>query len=126
MRIDRDPRPRPHHHGPVTTGAGNKVNHSETALVLPRSRYALPPFRLQEGSPQASAGARDHSESGQIVIYHQPATDPSDTITVPVRPGSVVVTPATVDHVAGHCFENAFAMLVAIPGFVSPHHNITP
>jgi hypothetical protein len=131
MRIDRDPRPRPHHHGLVTTGAGNtnavsSVNHSETALVLPRNCYALPPFGLGESLSQGSDSEAGHSETGHVIIYRQPATDPTDTITVPVRPGSIVVTPATGDGVVGHCFENAFAMLVAIPGFVSPHHNIMP
>lgn len=112
MRVDRNPRPQPHHHGPVATGTGIVVNHSETALVLPRSVYALPPFQGQE------------DEAGYIVLYCNPA-DETDTVTIPVCPGSIVVTPATVDGIAGHCFENAFAMLVAIPGFVSPHNGIT-
>jgi hypothetical protein len=110
MRVDRNPPPQPHHHGPVAIGAGEVVNHSETALVLPRARYALPEV--------------DEQENGRVVIYRQPLTDPADKLIIPVRPGSVVVTPATVDGVAGHCFENAFAMLVAIPGFVSPHSAI--
>lgn len=110
MRIDRAPQPQPHHHGPVAIGHGQVVNHSETALVLPRIRYGLPPV--------------DEPESGRVVIYPQPTTDPTDHKVIPVRPGSIVVTPAAVDGVAGHCFENAFAMLLAIPGFVSPHHAI--
>jgi len=59
-------------------------------------------------------------EEGHAVIYRRPAEDPSDTLVVPVRPGSIVVSPATPEGVVGHCFENAFAMLVAIPGFVAP------
>jgi hypothetical protein len=110
MRSDRDPRPQPHHHGPVATGADASVNHSETALVLPRTRYALPPVA--------------EPESGRVVFYPHAATNPAETIVVPVRPGSVIVTPATSAGIAGHCFENAFAMLLAIPGFVSPHVNI--
>jgi hypothetical protein len=110
MRSDRTPRPQPHHHGPVAIGAGARVNHSETALVLPRARYNLPFV--------------DEPETGRVVIYPQATTDPADTMVVPVRPGSVVVTPATSDGIVGHCFENAFAMLVAIPGFVSPHCSI--
>jgi hypothetical protein len=110
MRVDRDPRPQPHYHGPVAVGDGEVVNHSETALVLPRAVYGLPPV--------------DDPESGRVVIYPQADSDPSHTQVIPVRPGSIVVTPATVDGVAGHCFENAFAMLLAIPGFVSPHNAI--
>jgi hypothetical protein len=113
MRFDRDPRPQPHHHGPVAIGEGNVVNHSETALVLPRALYNLPPV-----------GATD---TGRVVIYGNPTADPSDTEIISVRPGAVVVTPAAnmlEGGIAGHCFENAFAMLVAIPGFVSPHYPI--
>lgn len=110
MRIDRDPRPQPHHHGPVAIGGGEVVNHSETALVLPRARYHLPPV--------------DEPESGRVVIFPQADTNPAHSQVIAVRPGSVVVTPATTEGIAGHCFENAFAMLVAIPGFVSPHRSI--
>ncbi len=63
MRIDRHPRPQPHHHGPVTIGGGGVVNHSETALVLPRTRYALPPLQ----------GRVDDTETGRVVIYQQAA-----------------------------------------------------
>jgi hypothetical protein len=118
MRSDRQPHPQPHHHGPVATGAGTVVNHSETALVLPRLRYALPLVQ----------GQTDDPEAGRVVIYPRTiahfAAHSAETQIVAVRPGSVVVTPATTEGVAGHCFENAFAMLVAIPGFVSPHHSI--
>jgi hypothetical protein len=117
MRIDRTPGPQPHHHGPVTTGAGGTVNHSETALVLSRATYGLPQFAGQSQEEAAQ-------EIGRIRIYRQPTVDPADTETILVRPGSVVVTPATTAAIAGHCFENAFAMLVAIPGFVSPHISI--
>lgn len=113
MRLDRIPQPQPHHHGPVAIGAGQVVNHSETALLLPRIRYGLPPFE----------GRANGAEDGQVVIYHD-TTDPTTREVIPVRPGSVVVTPATTDGIAGHCFENAFAMLLAIPGFVSPHNAI--
>jgi hypothetical protein len=112
MRVDRTPGPQPHHHGPVAVGEGRVVNHSETALVLPRARYGLP--------------AVDEPETGRVLIYRRPTIDPSDTVVIPVRPGSIVVTPATVEGIAGHRFENAFAMLLAIPGFVSPHGAIHP
>lgn len=106
MRFDRTPPPTRHYHGPVACGGGRLVNHSETAVVLRRSAYGLP-----------EVGGR---EEGHAVIYRRPAEDPSDTFVAPVRPGSIVVSPATEEGVVGHCFENAFAMLVAIPGFVAP------
>lgn len=109
MRVDRDPGPIKHYHGPVSTPSG-PVPHTETALVLPRSAYDLPPF---EGE-----GSR------RIRIYKQPSNNPSDSFNVPVQPGSIVVTPATEEQVFGHCFENTFAMLVAVPGFVAPLHMI--
>jgi hypothetical protein len=90
------------------------VNHSETAIILPRALYGLPPVNEPV----------DGIENGRVVIYRQAITYPTDTTVMPVRPGSVVVTPATTDGIAGHCFENAFAMLLAIPGFVSPHNAI--
>jgi hypothetical protein len=114
MRIDRDPRPQPHCHGPVPTGANTVVNHSETAIVLPRIIYDLPPVDEPVNG----------IEIGRVVLYRQALTDPTDTMVIPVRPGTFVVTPATTDGIAGHCFENAFAMLLAIPGFVSPHNAI--
>ncbi len=106
MRFDRTPPPTRHYHGPVACGGGRFVNHSETAVVLRRSAYGLPEV--------------NGLEEGHAVIYRRPAEDPSDTLVVPVRPGSIVVSPATAEGVVGHCFENAFAMLVAIPGFVAP------
>lgn len=106
MRFDRSPPPTPHYHGRVPVGPGQSVNHSETAIVLRRSTYHL---------PEISGG----SDNGRIVIYRRPAEDPTDKAIIPVRPGSIVVTPAA-EQVMGHYFENAFAMLVAIPGFVSP------
>jgi hypothetical protein len=108
MRFDRNPLPKPHYHGQIPVGPGQSVNHSETAIVLRRSTYHL---------PEVSGG----SENGRIVIYRRPAEDPTDKVIIPVRPGSIVVTPAA-EQVMGHFFENAFAMLVAIPGFVSPSH----
>jgi len=42
MRIDRSPPPSPHFHGPVATGPNTLVNHSETAVILPRDVYELP------------------------------------------------------------------------------------
>lgn len=114
MRIDREPPPIRHCHGRIPTGAGHFVNHSETAIILPRPVYDL---------PEVADADRWH-----IVIYRNPAHDGADTIQtpvkIPVRPGSIVVTPATDRVVMGHCFENAFAMLVAIPGFVAPYHMI--
>ena len=114
MRMDRTPTPIRHHHGPVAVGDGHFVNHSETAIVLPRAIYGLPAVDSDE----------DEADGGHILIYNRPDRDPGDTTIIPVRPGSIVVTPATLDHAAGHCFENCFAMLIAIPGFVSPYHFI--
>ncbi len=108
MRADRSPLPIAHYHGPVPVGGGRAVNHSETALVLPRAAYGLP----EMASP------------GRVVIYRRPADDPTDRVVVPVRPGSLIVTPATEAGAIGHRFENAFAMLVAIPGFVAPYRLI--
>ncbi|MEZ4637919.1 MAG: hypothetical protein R2856_23665 [Caldilineaceae bacterium] len=110
MRIDRNPPPIRHFHGPIPVGDGRLVNHSETAIVLPRSVYGLPEV--------------DRADEGHLVIYRRPAEDPTDTVRIPVRPGSIVVTPATTEVVMGHAFENCFAMLVAIPGFVAPYNMI--
>lgn len=110
MRMDREPPPIRHFHGPVTAGAAGTVNHSETAIVLPRTAYGLPEI----------AG----EEHGHLLIYPDPAHAPRRYVRVPVRPGSFVVTPATAQVRMGHCFENVFAMLVAIPGFVAPYHMI--
>jgi len=107
MRSDRNPPPIRHCHGPVTIGPQETVNHSETAILLPRSRYGLP--------------AVDKTDEGHVVIYTRPLNDPSAQVTIPVRPGSVIVTPASDGRVLGHAFENAFAMLIAIPGFVAPY-----
>lgn len=110
MRIDRDPPPIRHFHGPVALGDGQMVNHSETAIVLPRSVYGLPEVNCED--------------EGHVVLYRRPAEDTTDAITIPVRPGSIVVTPATTQGIMGHAFENCFAMLVAIPGFVAPYNMI--
>ncbi len=115
MRIDFKPEPIRHYHGTVSIGPDKEMPNSEIALVLPRETYDLPPF---EGEEQSS------TEEGWIKIYNQPIDDPGDTDTISVTPGSIVVTPATSEHVYGHCFENAFAMLVAIPGFVAPYIEI--
>ncbi len=106
MRSDRTPPPSAHYHSPVPCGGGQAVSHSETALILPRRAYGLPPV----------AGA----DEGHAIIYCRPAEDPSDRVRILLRPGALIVTPATDRWVMGHCFENAFAMLVAIPGFVAP------
>ncbi|MDA0712129.1 MAG: hypothetical protein O3B73_18170 [bacterium] len=107
MRPDRDPLPSRHHHGQVADATG-PINHTETALVLPRSIYGLP---LPNGT-----------EEGRAVIYRDPLNKKaSDAFIVPVRPGSLVVTPSTGERLYGHAFENAFAMLVAVPGFVAPY-----
>lgn len=107
MRPDRDPLPSKHHHGQVQTASG-MINHTETALVLPRSAYGLP---LPNGT-----------EEGHAIIYRDPIQKKtSDPFTVPVRPGSIVVTPSTDQAIYGHSFQNAFAMLVAVPGFVAPY-----
>ena len=110
MRTDREPPPSRHHHGPVPISTTTSVAHSETALILPRDIYRLP--------NHASA------QSEHIVLYPNPLTDPSDQVQVPVRPGSIVVTPGAAHWTMGHSFENAFAMLVAIPGFVSPYRHL--
>ncbi len=108
MRSDRNPPPIRHCHGPVAIGPQATVNHSETAIVLPRAVYGLPEM--------------GKSDRGWVVIYPDPVATPSITVTIPVRPGSVIVTPASSQRVMGHAFENAFAMLIAIPGFVAPYH----
>ena len=108
MRIDRDPPPIRHCHGPVAISPSATVNHSETAILLPRARYNLPEV--------------DSTDEGHVVIYTDPLGDPSAQVTIPVRPGSGIVTPASDEQVMGHAFENAFAMLIAIPGFVAPYH----
>lgn len=108
MRYDRTPPPIRHYHGPILVGEDQLVNHSETAIVLSRAMYGLPPVN-------------DNGE-GHVIIYTAPATDPAAQVRVPVRPGSVVVTPASRETVMGHAFENAFAILIAIPGFVAPYH----
>ncbi len=110
MRTDREPPPSRHHHGPVPVSGETAVPHTETALVLPRDRYRL---------PDHAQGPDEH-----VVLYRDPLHDVSDQIQVPVRPGSIVVTPGTADWTMGHSFENAFAMLVAIPGFVSPYRHL--
>ncbi len=106
MRDDRAPLPSRHHHGPVPIGRGRRVPHAEIALVLPRQVYGLPEVA---GQPQ-----------GRVLLYPCADTDPTQVEEVAVRPGSIVVTPASDKDIAGHYFANAFAMLVAIPGFVSP------
>jgi hypothetical protein len=110
MRTDREPPPSRHHHGPVPIGSGEMVNHTETAIVLPRAVYGLPEI----------AG----EAHGRIRLYPRPDEDPAEMTEIPVQPGSIVVSPATPEGAAGHCFVNAFAMLVAIPGFVSPYRYI--
>jgi len=107
MRPDRLPRPSKHHHGQVQTKQG-PINHTETALVLPRATYGLP--------------RPNGTEDGHAVIYRNPLTKgTTDAFKVPVRPGSIVVTPSTANGIYGHAFANAFAMLVAVPGFVAPY-----
>jgi hypothetical protein len=108
MRYDRPPGPTTHYHGPVPCGEGGSVSHSETAIVLPRGIYGLPEVG-------GTGGEADHA-----VLYRRPAEDPQDQVVMPVRPGSIVVTPGAAGWTMGHRFENAFAMLVAIPGFVAP------
>jgi len=117
MRIDRRPTPIRHYHGPIATGDGLVVNHSETAIVLPRAIYGLPAV---ERVPEV-----ERMDEGHVVIYRQPAVDPTDTVTIAVQPGTLIVTPATPEGTMGHCFENCFAMLIAIPGFVAPYHMLT-
>ena len=105
MRQDREPEPVQHCHAPVSTGDGRRMNHTETAIVLDRSAYDLPPV---EGN------------SEHIRIFRQPMEDPTDWFDLPVEPGSIVVTPATEDRVYGHCFRNTFAALIATPSFTAP------
>jgi len=108
MRMDRTPPPIRHCHGPVAVGPGDTVNHSETAIILPRAVYGLPEV--------------DKADEGHVIIYPNPHENPGEQVLIPVRPGSFIVTPASGQQVMGHAFENAFAMLVAIPGFVAPYH----
>lgn len=105
MRHDREPEPVQHCHAPVASGDGRRVDHTETAIVLDRSTYDLPPV---EASDQ------------HVRIFRRPHEDASDWVDLPVDPGSIVVTPATETEVYGHCFRNAFAALVAVPGFTAP------
>lgn len=105
MRHDREPEPVQHHHAPVTTGDGERVAHTETAIVLDRSTYDLPPV----------ADSDEH-----IRIFRRPTEDAADWVDLAVEPGSIVVTPATDDQVYGHCFQNTFAILVAVPSFTAP------
>ncbi len=111
MRTDREPPPSRHYHGPVPVGTADPVSHSETALILPRSVYGL---------PDHDRGAEEH-----VMLYGRPQADPQARVTVPVRPGSIVVTPGAADWTMGHSFANAFALLVAVPGFVSPYRHLT-
>ena len=110
MRPDRTPPPTVHHHGAVAGPDGVPHNHTETAVILPRAAYGRPLV--------------NNSEDGHAVIYRNPHRGTSDSFRVPVRPGCIVTTPATPDVVYGHCFENAFAMLVAVPGFVAPYERM--
>ena len=110
MRPDRQPLPAPHYHGPVAIADELWVNHSETAFILPRSAYNL---------PLVSA-----AEKGEVALYPQAAENPTDSFSETVQPGSIIMTSATQTEVAGHCFTDAFAMLVAIPGFVAPYQQI--
>jgi hypothetical protein len=105
MRLDREPAPVQHCHAPVPAGEGRRVPHTETALVLDRTAYDLPPV---EGSDE------------HVRIFRRPEGDPADWFDLSVEPGSIVVTPATEDRVYGHCFRNAFAALVAVPSFTAP------
>lgn len=105
MRHDRDPTPVQHCHAPVTAGDGHRVPHTETAIVLDRSPYGLPPV---EASDQ------------HVRIFRRPGEDDSDWVDLDVEPGSIVVTPATETGVYGHYFRNAFAALVAVPSFTAP------
>jgi hypothetical protein len=105
MRLDREPAPVQHCHAPVTAGDGRRVPHTETALVVDRAAYDLPPV---EGSDE------------HVRIFRQPETDPTDWFDLSVEPGSIVVTPATEGRIYGHCFRNAFAALVAVPSFTAP------
>jgi hypothetical protein len=105
MRVDRDPEPVQHCHAPVSAGGGRRVAHTETAIVLDRSVYGLPPVE----------GSEEH-----VRIFRRPREDPTDWFDLSVEPGSIVVTPATENRVYGHCFRNAFAALVAVPSFTAP------
>jgi len=104
MRHDRKPTPVQHCHAPVATG-DDAVPHTETAIVLDRSTYDLPPVEATDGHVQ---------------LFRRPLENPTDRVHLPVKPGSIVVTPATEERVYGHCFRNTFAALVAIPGFTAP------
>jgi hypothetical protein len=62
---------------------------------------------------------------GSVIVYRDPVEKSvTDSVTVPVRPGSIVVTPSTPDHLYEHCFSNAFAVLITLPGFVAQYVRI--
>jgi len=105
MRHDREPAPVQHCHAPVAVGDGRRVDHTETAIILDRSTYDRPP--VEASNPH-------------VRIFRRPHEDASDWVDIPVEPGSIVVTPATETDVYGHCFRNAFAALIAVPGFTAP------
>jgi hypothetical protein len=105
MRHDREPTPVQHRHAPITVGDGESVPHTETAIILDRSRYDRPP--VGESDPH-------------VRLFPRPREDDSEFVDVPVEPGSIIVTPATETEVYGHCFRNAFAALVAVPSFTAP------
>jgi len=105
MRHDREPTPVQHCHASVTAGDGERVPHTETAIILDRSTYDLPPV---EDSDQ------------HVRVFRRPHEDDSDWVDVPVEPGSILVTPATETEAYGHCFRNTFAALVAVPSFTAP------
>ena len=111
MRNDRTPLPSKHHHGTIKGPDGTLHTHTETAVVLARSVYGLP-----EVAPESE---------GSVIVYRDPEEKgTADSFTIPVRPGSIIVTPSTPDRLYGHCFSNAFAMLIALPGFVAPYVRI--
>lgn len=105
MRHDRDPQPVQHCHAPVTAGGGERVPHTETAIILDRARYDRPPV---EGSDP------------HVRLFRRPHEDDSDWVDVSVEPGTIIVTPATETETFGHGFRNAFAALVAVPSFTAP------
>ena len=109
-RNDRSSPPSKRHHGTIKGPDGKLHTHTETAVVLSPSVYGLPVTPEYQGS---------------VIGYRDPVEKSvTDSVTVPVRPGSIVVTPSTPDHLYDYCFFNAFAVLITLPGFVAQYVRI--
>ena len=106
MRPDRERSSVAHFHRRVDVGADVRVNYTETALILLRFVYSLPSVAASKG--------------GRVDLFPGPVERPDEKMGVALKLGSIVVTAATAVGSVGHCFVDAFAMLVAISGFLDP------